>query len=345
MSDRGDKKHSGSVSPSLHSSPQKGEEIKTYLITGGTGSLGTQLTKTLLAQGHKVRAFARNEHGHERLKAQIPEAHQANFSSLIGAVEDRERLRRACKGADFVLHAAAQKAIPLAEYNPRECVFTNIVGSCNVIDACMDAGVKRAILVSTDKSSAPATLYGGTKFVAERLWLNANRYSAGNPPHFVAVRYGNVWGSQGSVLNAWKKRALDSKAIEITDPQCTRFHITLPQAVLFVLEALHAASPGELWVPRLPSYRLGDLAHAYRIANGIQQQPTVLGLRLSEKLHESMISADESSSLKAEDDTHFTLEPGVIHRKGGMSYTSGSNTYRLGVEALTEAIKEWASNG
>ena len=312
----------------------------TYLITGGTGSLGTALTLHLLAAGHKVRVYARNEHGHERLVQATPKAEQARLSSLIGAVEDRERLRRAFHGVDYVIHAAAQKAIPLAEYNPLECIGTNVHGSANVVAACMDAGVKRAVLVSTDKASSPATLYGGTKFVAERLWLNGNRYSAGNEPHFVAVRYGNVWGSNGSVLHAFRK-ASQSGSIEITDPQCTRFHIRLNQAVDFVLSALHKAHAGELWVPRLPSYRLGDLAAAFGIAHSLSKPPSVVGLRLSEKLHESMISPDESSSLKAEDDTHFTLEPGVIHRKGGFSYTSGSNTHRLGVEALTEEIRAW----
>lgn len=317
--------------------------MSTYLITGGTGSLGTALTKHLLSAGHKVRAYARSEHGHERLQAQIPEEQKPRLSSLIGAVEDLQRLRRAVQGADYVIHGAAQKVIGLCEYNPLSATQTNIVGSCNVIQACLDEEIPRAVLVSTDKASSPATLYGGTKFVAERLWLNANRYSAGNPPHFVAVRYGNVWASNGSVIHAWKKQAEAKGPIEITDPQCTRFHITLPQAVEFVLSALHEAGAGELRVPRLPSYRLGDLAHAFRQVFGLERQPSTSGLRLSEKLHESMISPDESSSLKAEDDTHFTLEPGVIHRKGGMSYTSGSNQHRLGVEALTEEIRAWAS--
>ena len=314
-----------------------------YLITGGTGSLGTALTHHLLNQGHKVRVLARNEHGHERLASSIDQNSRERLSSLVGAVEDLERVRRAAHGVDYLIHAAAQKSIPLAEYNPRECTFTNIVGTCNVLQACIDTGVKRAVFVSTDKASSPATLYGGTKFVAERLWLDGNRYSAGQGTQFVSVRYGNVWASNGSVLHAWKQRAASGAGIEITDPQCTRFHIKLDQAVAFVLDALHSATAGELWVPRLPSYRLGDLAHAFRIAYSLHQQPSTAGLRLSEKLHESMISPDESSSLKDETDSHFVLEPGVIHRKGGMSYTSGSNTHRLGVEALTEEIRAWAS--
>lgn len=310
--------------------------MSTYLITGGTGTLGTALTKHLLSQGHKVRAFARNEHGHERLQSAC--GNSPNLSSLIGAVEDLQRLVIAMRECDYVIHAAAQKSIPLAEYNPTQCVQTNVYGTTNLISACLEAKPMRCILVSTDKASSPATLYGGTKFVAERLWLNANRYSAGQQPYFMAVRYGNVWGSQGSVLHAWEKQG---EQIEITDPQCTRFHITLEQAVSFVLGALHESKAGELWVPKLPSYRLGDLAQAFRVANHLKAQPGVCGLRLSEKLHESMISADESASLKAETDTHYVLEPGVIHQKGGFSYTSGSNTHRLGVEALKEEIETW----
>jgi FlaA1/EpsC-like NDP-sugar epimerase len=315
--------------------------VSVFLVTGGTGTLGTALTKLLLAQGHKVRVLARNEHGHERLASGLPENLRANLSSLIGSVEDPGRLRIAASGCGALIHAAAQKSIPLAEYNPRECVRTNIEGTANVIQAAIDAGVKRAVLVSTDKASSPATLYGGTKFVAERLWLNANRYSAGKEPHFVAVRYGNVWMSQGSVIPAWIKQA-QYGAIEITDPQCTRFHLRLEQAVAFVLGALYEANPGELRVPKLPSYRLGDLAHAFRIAYSLPKQPTITGLRLSEKLHESMISQDESPSLKAEEDLHYTLEPGVIHRKDRWEYNSGMNSWKLGVEALTEEIREWA---
>lgn len=315
--------------------------MSVYLITGATGSLGTKLTRTLLSQGHKVRAYARNEHSHERLQKELPQEHLPRLSSLLGSVENRDRLRTALEGVEYVIHAAAQKVIPLCEYNPSECIQTNVIGSENVFRACMDTGVRRAVLVSTDKASAPCTTYGKSKALAESLWLNANRYSAGKEPHFVAVRYGNVWGSQGSVLHAWTKQA-QYGSVEITDPQCTRFHIKLDQAIAFVLEALHVARAGELWVPRLPSYRLGDLAHAFRQVYGLEKQPSITGLRLSEKLHESMISVDESSSLKSEEDLHYTLEPGVIHRKQGFQYTSGQNEWRLGVEALKSEIQEWA---
>jgi len=313
--------------------------LTTYLITGGTGTLGTALTKLLLSQGHKVRVLARNEHGHQKLEAQIPQEQKPRLSSLVGAVEDLQRLRRAMYCCDYVVHAAAQKVIPLAEYNPVECVGTNITGTMNVINAAMESGVKKAVLVSTDKASGPATLYGGTKFVAERLWLNANRYSAGKEPHFVAVRYGNCWMSQGSVIHAWMKQA-QYGAIEITDPTCTRFHLLISQAVAFVLDALHNAEPGELWVPRIPSYRLGDLAHAFRQVYKMDKQPSIIGLRMAEKRHESMISEDESSSIKREEDLHYILEPGVTHRKGGFSYNSGANEWKLNVESLKALIEE-----
>jgi len=332
--------------------------LNTYLITGGTGTLGTALTKLLLSQGHKVRVLARNEHGHERLERSIPQDEKGRLSCLVGAVEDESRLLRAMRGADYVIHAAAQKIIPTCEYNPIEAVQTNIQGTINTLNACLEAGIKRAVLVSTDKASSPATLYGGTKFVAERLWLNANRYSAGKEPHFVAVRYGNVWMSQGSVIHTWVKQA-QYGVISITDPQCTRFHITLENAVAFVLSALHQANPGELWVPRLPSYRLGDLGLAFRQVYNLSKQPEITGLRRSEKLHESMISQDESPSLKGEAEGHYILEPGVIHnyvpkdqcqghpvKPGKFQYDSCRNldVSRLGVEELTEEIREWVGH-
>ncbi len=329
-----------SVSPSFQPS---GQPQRVYLITGGTGTLGTALTKHLLSAGHKVRVLARNEHGHEKLEAQIPPEQRARLSPIMADVEQADDLLTAFRGVDYVIHAAAAKIIPKGEYNPKKFYKTNVQGSSNVVDACIDAGVKRAVLVSTDKASAPCTHYGKTKAAAESLWLNANRLTGGDIPYFCAVRYGNVFASAGSVLHVWEKKTTAGEAIELTDPQCTRFHITLSQAVSFVLSALRDANPGELWVPRLPSYRLGDFAHAYRLARRITQQPITVGLRLSEKLHESMISTDESSSLKAEEDLHYTLEPGVIHRKSGFSYNSGSNEWKLGVEALKEEIKTWAN--
>jgi UDP-N-acetylglucosamine 4,6-dehydratase len=315
--------------------------LSVYWISGGSGSLGTALTLHLLKAGHKVRTFSRNQHNIEILQGKVPKEQLGNLSCHEGYVEDLERVKLSMEGVDYAVHAAAAKIIPACEYNPIQCINANITGSANVVMGAKHNHIKKAVLVSTDKASSPATLYGGTKFVAERLWLNANRYSAGKEPHFVAVRYGNVFASQGSVIHAFVKQAQYGH-LELTDPQCTRFHLKLDQAVAFVLQALHSAGPGELWVPKLPSYRLGDLAHAFRIAYGLSKQPTITGLRLSEKLHESMISTDESASMRAEEDLHYTLEPGVIHRKGGFSYNSGANEWKLGVEALTEEIREWS---
>jgi FlaA1/EpsC-like NDP-sugar epimerase len=313
-----------------------------YLITGASGTLGTALTLRLLAEGHKVRGLSRNEHRLQDLEQKIPQEQRSNFSPIMGDVEQPEDLLTAFNGVDYVIHGAAAKVVPMGEYNARKFKRTNVDGSDNVAHACIRAGVIRAVLVSSDKACAPSTLYGQTKAAAERVWLCSNRLTGGWKPYFMAVRYGNVFASQGSVIHAWKKQGEASKGISLTDPQCTRFHITLAQAVSFVLEALENAHAGELWVPRLPSYRIGDLAHSFRSVYGLHRQPEIAGLRLSEKLHESMISSDEWPSLKAEDESHYTLEPGVIHRKERCEYSSGSNTWRLGVEALTEEIRAWA---
>jgi FlaA1/EpsC-like NDP-sugar epimerase len=289
----------------------------------------------------KVRGLSRNEHRLEELESKLTLEQRLRFSPIMGDVEQPDDLLTAFDGVDYVIHAAAAKVIPKGEYNARKFKRTNVDGTDNVALACIKAKVDRAILVSTDKASAPATLYGHTKAAAERIWLCSNRRTGGNHPYFMAVRYGNVFASQGSVIHAFAQQA-QYGSLTLTDPQCTRFHLKLDQAVAFVLSALHGAGAGELWVPKLPSYRLGDLAHAFRNVYGLTKQPSITGLRLSEKLHESMISPDESPSLKGEEDLHYTLEPGVIHRKDRWEYSSGMNTWKLGVEALTEEIREWA---
>lgn len=317
----------------------KGSRPLTYLITGASGSLGTALTTLLLNQGHKVRGFSRNEHRLDELEQKIPQSQRARFSPIMGDVEQPDDLLTAFNGVDYVIHAAAAKVIPKGEYNARKFKRTNVDGTDNVAYACIRAGVRRAVLVSTDKASAPSTLYGQTKATAERIWLCSNRRTGGLEPFFMAVRYGNCWMSQGSVIHAWIKQA-QYGSIEITDPSCTRFHLLLSQAVAFVLDALHNADPGTLWVPKIPSYRLGDLGTAFREVYKLAKQPSIVGLRLAEKLHESMISPDESCSVKSEEDLHYVLEPGVIHRKGGMSYNSGGNEWKLGVSALISLIEE-----
>lgn len=316
--------------------------MSVYAITGGTGSLGTALTHQLLAQGHKVRAFARGEHDHAKLERSISQKDQANFSSLLGAVEDRERLRRAFRGVDFVIHAAAQKDIQSCERNPIQAIQTNVIGSRNIVDACLDTGVKRCVLVSTDKASSPSTLYGYTKAAAERLFSAANRYSAGVGTEFVIARYGNVFASQGSVIHAFKEQAQEGQ-LKVTDKQCTRFHMRLSEAVAFVLNVLAKAEAGTLWVPRLPSYRLLDLAEAFGKCTFLKSQPRIIGKRPAEKIHESMVSEDESACCKSEDADKFILEPGKVHQDGGWRFTSDSKQSRkLSVEELEKEIRAWA---
>jgi UDP-N-acetylglucosamine 4,6-dehydratase len=315
--------------------------LSVYAILGGTGSLGTALTHQLLSAGHKVRVVARNEHSHEKLERQIEAKHQANFSGLLGAVEDRPRLRRALRGVEYVIHAAAQKSISSCEYNPIQAIQTNVIGSRNVIDACIDAGVKRAVLVSTDKASSPSTLYGASKLCAERLFSAANRYSAGVGTEFVIARYGNVFASQGSVIHAFKEQAAEGQ-LKVTDKQCTRFHMLLREAVAFVLRVLGQADPGCLWVPRLHSYRLVDLAAAFSSVYGLAKPPAIVGKRPAEKIHESMVSEDESACCVSEDAEKFVLEPGKVHQDGGWRFTSDSKQSRkLSVEELEKAIREW----
>jgi len=314
-----------------------------YLITGGTGSLGTALTLELLNQGHKVRAYARSEHGHEALEAAVPKEHHSRLSCLIGDVRDRDRLIRAAQGATYIIHAAAQKVIPLAEYNPGDCVKTNIQGTMNVIEAALTTGSMKALLVSTDKARSPSTLYGATKLCAERLWLAGNRYT-GNEGIFSCVAYGNVWGSKGSVIEAFDHQRKTLGFLQVTEPEMTRFHITLPQAVSLVLRACQEAAPGTLWIPRLPSYRVGDLAQAYQRTNGMFSEPSIVGRRVAEKMHEELISETESLTITHEDSWHFVLDPRQPTGKPSWSYNSSSNRIRLSVSQLEEQILEWKAS-
>lgn len=315
-----------------------------YLITGGTGSLGTQLTHHLIQAGNKVRVYARNEHGHECLLNSLPENKRHLLSCLIGAVEDEHRLRVALRGVDYVVHAAALKIVGLAEYNPGECVKTNVLGTQNLIDAILTSGVKRAAFVSSDKACASVNHYGHTKAVGEKLWLHANSYRADDKP-FVAVRYGNCWNSKGSVIQSFKAQ-LPSGRLTLTNRQCTRFHWKLEEAREFVLNALHHAQPGEMWIPKIRSYTLRDLAVAFMDVHTMRRPFEEIGLRPGEKLHESMISVDEVF-MSRDDGTRYILTPGMAqecHTKEFTveGYTSGTNRHRVGREELMELVRETA---
>lgn len=325
-----------------------GKQTETYLITGGTGTLGTILTKRLLAEGHKVRIFARGEHEHQKLEASLPEDQRVRLTKCVGAVEELGRLRRAVDGVDVVIHAAAQKVVPLAETNPWSCIRTNVDGTINVAEACLDGGVKRAILVSSDKARSPSTLYGASKLCAERAWLASNSYRGGKGGLFAGCCYGNVFASTGSVIPFWIEEHSKGKPISITDPKMTRFHMTLDYACSFVLRVANTCQPKTMTIPKLPSYTLGDLAAAFMKVFAVTQKPVVTGRRPAEKVHEEMITETESSMILCENDLDYVLTPGIVQRDFynftpndthvAASYHSGTNPWRVPMSELEQLV-------
>jgi UDP-N-acetylglucosamine 4,6-dehydratase len=260
------------------------------LITGGTGSLGKALVAYLLAET-KVRRIAilsRDELKQHHLRIQFQDDPRLRW--FLGDVRDLDRLKRAFHGVDYVIHAAALKQVDTGEYNPMEFIKTNILGSQNVIDASIDAGVKRVVALSTDKASSPINLYGATKLTADKLFVAANNYSFAYETIFSVVRYGNVMGSRGSVIPFFQKIAAQGKPLPITDLRMTRFWISIESAVRFVIDSLEMMTGGELYVPRIPSMKIIDLAYAVAPDAKLEE----IGMRPGEKLHEEMISADDS---------------------------------------------------
>lgn len=312
----------------------------TVLITGGTGSLGKALTRELL-DNHDVRRLiilSRDEL--KQLEARKLFNNDPRLRWFIGDVRDRHRLMRAFHGVDYVIHAAALKQVDTAEYNPFEFVETNVRGSQNVIDAAIDSGVKKVVALSTDKASSPVNMYGATKLCADRLFISANHYAAAYETRFSVVRYGNVSGSRGSIVPIWRQLAAEGKSLPITDDRMTRFWITLPQAVKFVLDSFEIMSGGELYVPRIPSIRITELAEA--IAPGATTHQ--IGIRPGEKLHEEMIAADDSRRTIAVGDRYVVM-PHVdgwgykAPAKGtlvedGFSFQSDSNDAWLSVDEI-----------
>ncbi len=260
------------------------------LITGGTGSLGKDLTDYLLKRTNvrRVAIFSRDELKQMNLRTEFKNDERLRW--FLGDIRDRDRLERAFHGVDYVIHAAALKQVDTGEYNPFEFIKTNVLGSQNVIDAAIEAGVKRVVALSTDKASSPINLYGATKLTADKLFIAANNYGFTYGTTFSVVRYGNVMGSRGSVIPYFKKLADEGKAIPITDLRMTRFWISLEEAVNFVLSSLEIMEGGELYVPIIPSMKIIDLAQAVA-PNSIMEE---IGMRPGEKLHEEMISADDS---------------------------------------------------
>lgn len=265
-------------------------EGSSILVTGGTGSFGKAFIRHVLDNFNPKRIviFSRDEL--KQYEMRIAFDHDPRLRFFIGDIRDQHRLLRAMHKVDYVVHAAALKQVDTAEYNPFEYVQTNIIGSQNVVEASIDAGVKKVVALSTDKASSPLNLYGATKLAADKLFQSANHYAAGYVTRFSVVRYGNVMGSRGSVIPFFKALAAEGKPLPITDERMTRFWITLPQAVQFVVDSFDLMVGGELYVPRIPSMKIMDLVEA--VAPGSETVP--VDIRPGEKLHEEMISEDDS---------------------------------------------------
>lgn len=324
---------------------------KSILITGGTGSLGKALTKHILSNSPDVKKlviFSRDEQKQFQMSLEYPSAQYPQIRFFIGDVRDSDRLKRAFNGIDYVIHAAAMKHVPIAEYNPDECVKTNIDGARNVIDACFETKVERVVALSTDKAAAPINLYGATKLASDKLFVAANNIRGWNPIKFSVVRYGNVMGSNGSVIPFFLNKKSDG-VLQITDPTMTRFNISLQGGVDMVMHALEHAWGGEIFVPKIPSYRITDVAEAI----GPKCEKRVIGIRPGEKIHEEMIT--ESDSFYTWDlgkyytilpaTHHWKLEEFVDHFKAervpqGFKYNSGENSEWETVASLRSLIKE-----
>ena len=287
---------------------------KSILITGGTGSFGKEYTRALLQRFNprKIIVYSRDELKQYEMAQSFTDSRMRFF---IGDVRDRLRLRLAMRDVDYVVHAAALKHVPVAEYNPMECIKTNIMGGNNVIDCAMECGVKKVIALSTDKAANPVNLYGATKLASDKLFIAANNIAGALPTRFAVVRYGNVVGSRGSVVPFFQKLVHENAPeIPITDPRMTRFWITLPQGVDFVIKSFQRMEGGELFVPKIPSMNIMDLAGA--IAPNIPTK--VIGIRPGEKLHEIMCPADYCH-LTLEFHDHFVIKP-TIQFRGDSSF-------------------------
>ncbi len=280
-------------------------EGSSILVTGGTGSFGKAFITRLLndVNPRRVVIFSRDELKQYEARQMFKDDSRLRW--FIGDVRDRHRLTRAMHGVDYVVHAAALKQVDTAEYNPWEFVQTNVVGSQNVIEATMDTGVKKVVALSTDKASSPINLYGATKLTADKLFISGNHYAASYGTRYSVVRYGNVMGSRGSVIPFFRRLAEEGHSLPITDLRMTRFFITLPQAVQFVLDSFETMQGGELYVPRIPSMKIIDLAQA--VAPGAKMHE--VGLRPGEKLHEEMISAEEGRRALQVTDSRYVLQP------------------------------------
>ncbi|MDO1502190.1 UDP-N-acetylglucosamine 4,6-dehydratase (inverting) [Winogradskyella maritima] len=324
---------------------------KSILITGGTGSLGKALTRHILKQNPGVRRliiFSRDEQKQFAMAQEFPSELYPQIRYFIGDVRDKDRLERAFQGVNYVIHAAAMKHVHIAEYNPDECIKTNIGGAENVLDACFKTNVERVVALSTDKACAPINLYGATKLTSDKLFIAANNIKGDSQIKFSVVRYGNVMGSNGSVIPFFINKKETDNILPITDSNMTRFNISLQGGVDMVMHALEHAWGGELFVPKIPSYRILDVAEAI----GPDCEKPVIGIRPGEKVHEEMITKSDSfytydlgkyyAILPA---THsWSLDDYISHFnakkvEAGFNYNSGDNDEWETVESLRILIK------
>lgn len=325
--------------------------MQRLLITGGTGSFGKAFVARVLEACPEVERlviFSRDELKQWELQQHYPVNRYPQLRFFLGDVRDRDRLKRALEGVDTVVHAAALKQVPAAEYNPIEFINTNVLGAENVVQACLDMDVKRVVALSTDKAAAPINLYGATKLCSDKLFIAANNIRGRRDLRFSVVRYGNVMGSRGSVIPFFLEKA-KTGILPITDPAMTRFNISLKEGVEMVLWALEQGVGGELLVPKIPSYRITDVAEA--IGPGCQKP--IVGIRPGEKIHEEMITASDSFST-VDLGPYYAILPSdgltltTYQRKGvayqpvqqGFAYNSGSNQDFLSVKRLRELIHE-----
>jgi len=313
------------------------------LVTGGTGSFGKKFIDIMLRefQPAKLIVFSRDELKQHEMR--VAGFDHPSLRYFIGDVRDVDRLRRAMHGVDVVVHAAALKQVPVCEYNPMEAIKTNIMGSSNVIEAALDANVEKVLALSTDKAVSPVNLYGATKLASEKLFVQSNAYAGSSGTRFSCVRYGNVVGSRGSVVPIFFKQRLNGK-LTITDERMTRFWLTLEQGVRFVIRCIENMQGGEVFVPKIPSTRIIDLARA------IAPQATfeVMGIRPGEKLHEVLISEDEARSAKERSDMYVVVPTITLWQRNlqyegaslpdGFRYSSDTNPDRLDVDQIRQMV-------
>ncbi len=324
---------------------------KSVLITGGTGSFGKAFVRSVLERYPDIRRlviYSRDELKQFDMAQEFPDTRYAGLRYFIGDIRDKDRLRRALEGIDIVIHAAALKQVPAAEYNPFECIKTNVLGAQNLIEACLDTDVQRVVALSTDKAAAPINLYGATKLCSDKLFVAANNIRGQRDLRLSVVRYGNVMGSRGSVIPFFMARRKDG-VLPITDPKMTRFNISLQEGVDMVLWSIENAWGGEILVPKIPSYHITDVA----MAVGPECRHPVVGVRPGEKIHEEMITESDSFNTVDLGKYYAILPVGAAYTAAdycaktggsqvpvGFSYNSGSNEDFLSVEQLRALIAE-----